>query len=204
MTNFLFGYQIRIDNLKAISLPSEIQGHLLLRLGMFDNTTKGLITASAGGSFEVEKLVAALKGLYPDGSVIPAPTAVANYHAPSTLLPLPRGGLFCDDCTRRNHAKADFCAFMRANGDAAKADELETSSHERFAVRLHGSKSPENDASSDFFNSDDPATFYIFQTDFTSAPTAKPCGIVDTGAFRTLIVEETLLSFMTVMKLDSV
>ena len=202
MTAFLCGYQTRMDNLKAINLPAEIQGHLMLRQGLFDNTTKGLIIASAGGSFEIDKLVAALKGLYPEGAVIPAPTAVSNFNATSAGRTTARGGLFCDHCNRRNHTKADCWAFMRANGQAEKANEMEAEVRGRSAARRGGPRSGKG--GSNAYSTDDPATFYMSNACFSSVPHAKPSGIVDTGAFRTLIGEDTLLSFMSSMNLDSV
>ena len=203
MTAFLCGYQTRVDNLKAISLPTEIQGHLLLRQGLFDNTTKGLIIASAGGSFEIDKLVAALKGLYPEGAVIPAPIAASNFNATPAGRTNSRGGLFCDHCNRRNHTKADCWAFMRANGQVEKANELEAEVRGRSAMRRLGPKNGGNGPNG-YSHQDDPATFYMSNACFSSVPHDKPSGIVDTGAFRTLIGEDTLLAFMSAMNLNSV
>ena len=203
MTAFLCGYQTRVDNLKAISLPSEIQGHLLLRQGLFDNTTKGLIIASAGGSFEIHGLVAALKGLYPEGADIPAPIAASNFNATPAGRSLSRGGLFCDHCNRRNHTKADCWAFMRANGQVERAYEMEAEVRGRNSARRSGTKNG-NNGSNVFSNQDDPATFYMSNASFSSLPHDKPSAIVDTGAFRTLIGEDTLLAFMSAVNLNSV
>lgn len=115
MTAFICGYQPRIASLKAISLPSEIQGHLLLRQGKFGNSKKGLIIASAGGNFEIEKPIAALKGLYPEGSEIPAPSSSAKYHAPSTSCPSPVDTSSVIAVTAETLQRSSSGLFMRAN-----------------------------------------------------------------------------------------
>jgi hypothetical protein len=76
VSSFVVGYQPRLARLKSISLPSAIQGHLLLRQGGFDRHIQGLIVASASGSFKLDDIVNALKGLY--GQTISMPTPVTS------------------------------------------------------------------------------------------------------------------------------
>jgi hypothetical protein len=138
VSSFVVGYQSRLARLKSVSLPSEIQGHLLLRQGGFDRHTQGLIVASASGSFKLNDIVNALKGLY--GQTISMPTPVASLpnfgNSSGTSIdpgsmyskgPSASGGRrsFCSHCHKVGHSQDTCWAFMRANGMSDKADALE-------------------------------------------------------------------------------
>jgi len=92
---------------------------------------------------------------------------------------------------------------MRVNGQVERANELEAEVRGRSAARRSGTRNCKI-GSNIFSNNDDPATFCMSNACFSSAPHDKPSGIVDTGALRTLIDEDTLLAFMTAMNLNLV
>jgi hypothetical protein len=216
VSSFVVGYQSRLARLKSIALPPEIQGHLLLRQGGFDRHTQGLIVASASGSFKLDDIVNALKGLYGQTISMPTPvTSLPNFGNSSGIStdpgsmyskgPNASGGRrsFCSHCHKVGHSQDTCWAFMRANGMSDKADALEaTVKRKRTQFKRRKASAKEQDASVENVE-----TFY---TSLASPSTASyhvdnvPSAILDTGAVGSIIGKEVLDRFMEQLALTSV
>jgi hypothetical protein len=112
--DFVVGYKTRISKLSEIKLPKEIKGHLLLRQGGFDRQTRGLVVASASGSFKMDDIISSLKGLYGDSVEMPLPINTTSSYLQTISRSRKKKGKFCDHCHRKGHNKFECWAHMRA------------------------------------------------------------------------------------------
>lgn len=199
VTAFIVGYSSRLARISEIDLSPELQGHLLLRLGLFSRENRGLIVASAGGSYDISKLSNAMKSLWPQGSQLPPldaglgePSFLQNPTNDGRVVP------FCDFCTRKGHSKANCWKHLRATGQGAKADELEQAVKEKNRRRKERKKQKDGDKStSPAASARDAFTFFMpSSTSFLQRNISSPKALIDTGAVATMVGQTTLNNIM--------
>lgn len=223
MTDFIVSYPSKTAKIN-LEMNNDLQGHLLLRRGKFSRETIGIIVATAGGSYAVEKITNAIKTLWPNGTELPECSSTSdigngssypNGIASTGTGPTNTGGRnkqrpFCTHCTTVGHTTDTCWKRLLMIGDTDRANEIKEKikkSRNRRNGKTNGkSDTTSSGAGQSLTTARDDLTFFMPWTALTPSAGHKfgLFALIDTGAITSIMGKQTLDSFMTTMNISNV
>ena len=219
MTDFIVCYASKTAKTN-LEMDKDLQGHLLLRRGKFSRETMGIIVATAGGSYDVDKIVGAIKSLWPYGSELPEcssstdignGTSYLNNNNSSGTGNRNKQRPFCTHCTTAGHNTDTCWKRLLMIGEVDRANEIK----EKIKRSRNRRQGKNNGKSETTASGSEQSTSTSAREDLTffmpwSAHTANTVhkqgllALIDTGAITSIMGKQTLNSFMTIMNITNV